>query len=99
VPITSRCPPGTGVVGDPVLEDAVTALQPGEAVLFYTDGLTEAAAPARTLTWEDVGRLAGPMLPGTSAEELVTRLERAALELSGGEPRDDVALLVAVVEP
>jgi hypothetical protein len=93
------CSPGTalGIVGDPVLEETTTALLPGDAVLFYTDGLTEAAAPARALTWEDVGRLAGP--PAAGAEELVSRLEAAALELAGGTQRDDVAVLGLVVGP
>ena len=63
----AACRPGTvlGVVADPALDDATTALGPGDAVLFYTDGLTEAAAPHELLTWEDVARLAGPTAPGT----------------------------------
>ena len=34
------------------------ALTPGDVLLLYTDGLTEAGAPQRTLTTDDVGRAA-----------------------------------------
>ena len=46
-----------GVLEDPLVHDVEAVLAPGDTLLLYTDGLTEAGAPARTLTTEDVGEL------------------------------------------
>ena len=47
-----------GVVEDPELTDAHAELEPGDTLLLYTDGLTEAGAPARTLLTAEVARAA-----------------------------------------
>ena len=79
-----------GVLDDPLVHDVEAVLAPGDTLLLYTDGFTEAGAPARTLTTEDVGEL-------LRARARVTRTgdgERTAsppLALAGGgEVRDDV---------
>ena len=71
-------------------------LEPGDAVLLYTDGVTEAHAPGG----EPFGlaRLAG-LLERESAgahqpEELLRRLVRAVLSHQGGGLRDDATLLL-----
>jgi serine phosphatase RsbU (regulator of sigma subunit) len=85
-----------GVLDDPEVRDVETELGPGDILLLYTDGLTEAGAPARTLSTEDVadqlraGR--GPRARDTAANCLA-----AAARAGGGEVRDDVAVLVAQV--
>jgi PAS domain S-box-containing protein len=79
------------------LQDAVEyseqhlALNAGDTLMLYTDGLTDAQAPAHVLSEADViGLLArGHGLP---APELATALEASAT--AGGEHRDDIALLV-----
>src|SRR4051812_8483474 len=85
--------PGTllGLVPDPELHDAVTELAPGDLLVTYTDGLTDAAAPARTWAPEDVMH-ALEAADATSAGSAVAPLVAEAL---GGvaDPRDDVALL------
>ena len=49
-----------GLVDDPNLVDVSTELAPGDTVLLYTDGVTEAAAPHRVWTPEDlIGVAAG----------------------------------------
>jgi hypothetical protein len=85
--------PGTllGLVPDPELHDAVTELAPGDLLVTYTDGLTDAAAPARTWAPEDVVH-ALEAADATNAGSAVAHLVAEAL---GGvaAPRDDVALL------
>ena len=86
--------PGTllGVVKDPRLGDEAVDLQPGDALVFYTDGVTEAQAPERIIS---AGELAGALAEchGCDAATLAERLERHAVP-SDREPRDDVAILV-----
>jgi PAS domain S-box-containing protein len=94
--VTEVGTPGTllGIVPDPDLVDATIELQPGDAAILYTDGVTDAAAP-------DVLRepldMTGEMgLRGDeSADELAQRLLDAALGGErAGEPRDDIAIVV-----
>ena len=48
---TGRC---SGVVQDPDLTDATVELRPGDALVLYTDGLTDAYAPERIVTPADL---------------------------------------------
>ena len=75
---------------------ARSTLQPGDAVLLYTDGVVE----ARTPRGEEFGldrltdfleREAASKHP---AEELLRRLVRAVLDYQGGDLRDDATLLL-----
>jgi serine phosphatase RsbU (regulator of sigma subunit) len=59
--------------------------------MLYTDGLTDARAPAHVLSEADVIDLLG-RCHGLPAPELATSLEASAT--SAGEHRDDIALLV-----
>jgi serine phosphatase RsbU (regulator of sigma subunit) len=85
-----------GVVEDPELVDAHAELEPGDTLLLYTDGLTEAGAPARTLTTEEVAAMLASVR-GETASQTAEGCLRRALEASGGVTRDDIAVLVAQV--
>ncbi|CAA9505026.1 MAG: Serine phosphatase RsbU, regulator of sigma subunit [uncultured Solirubrobacteraceae bacterium] len=93
--------PGTilGFVDDPDNPEVTTALEPGDAVVLYTDGITE----ARTRTGLLGDRRFAEMLhgcAGMSASAIAARLERAVVESQQGDTRDDVAITVArVTEP
>lgn len=92
--------PGTllGVVPDPDLIDAAIELAPGDAFVLYTDGITEAGAPHKLLTPEDLCaevKRCGPDSAGAVAE----CLEQTAVDASGGEPGDDIAIVVLQVQP
>jgi integral membrane sensor domain MASE1 len=82
-----------GAVADPPLVDVSVELCPDDSLLFYTDGLTDAYAPARTLGPADVESLLGSCA-GLSAGEIAERVSRAALDHSRTEPRDDIAMVV-----
>ena len=85
--------PGTllGLVPEPVLEDRSVELQPGDTLLLYTDGLTEAGAPAHVWSPDELAAAAREAARG-SVEATVERLVDAAV---GSLPalRDDVAVL------
>ncbi len=93
--------PGTllGIVPDPDLVDDFTSLRPGDSIVLFTDGVTDAAAPQVVRDPAELAELAGAD-PDDSAERLADRLLMAALSESGlSEPRDDIAILVVRVDP
>jgi serine phosphatase RsbU (regulator of sigma subunit)/anti-sigma regulatory factor (Ser/Thr protein kinase) len=82
-----------GVVRDPKLSDATVELRPGDALVLYTDGLTDAYAPERTVGQAELAS-ALAACAGRSAPEITREVTRTLLGGSEREPRDDVALLV-----
>ena len=90
--------PGTllGLLEDPDLDDRSAELRPGEVLVAYTDGLTDAAAPERTWSDDDVARVLGAAGERT-AVGVTEHLVAAALE-DVPVPRDDVALLALQIE-
>lgn len=86
-----------GVLDDPHVHDVGAVLASGDTLLLYTDGLTEAGAPAVTLGTEDVAELLRAVRAPTAAETVANCLQAAA-QAGGGVVRDDVAVLVVQVE-
>ena len=82
-----------GAEADPQLVDTTVELHPGDCVLLYTDGLTDAYAPAHTLGAADVESLLASCA-GFSAGDVAEHIYGAVLGFSRSEPRDDIALLV-----
>jgi serine phosphatase RsbU (regulator of sigma subunit) len=91
--------PGTllGLVERPDLEDRTAELHDGDTLLLYTDGLTEAGAPARVLSPADLAAVARAAA-GASAAATVEGVVDATI---GGLPRvrDDVAVLALRATP
>jgi serine phosphatase RsbU (regulator of sigma subunit) len=87
--------PGTllGALPDPDVTDAVERLADGDALVLYTDGVLDVGDPALA---DDPGWLANQLekLAGKSPEKIADGLVAAAAKRHGGEPRDDVAVLV-----
>jgi integral membrane sensor domain MASE1 len=91
--------PGTmlGVLPDPDLADHTADLAPGDALILYTDGLTDAYAPGRIV--KRAGLVAAlESCAGRSATEIATGLQEAVLGARKAEPRDDIVLLVLRVQ-
>jgi serine phosphatase RsbU (regulator of sigma subunit)/anti-sigma regulatory factor (Ser/Thr protein kinase) len=82
-----------GVVEDPELSDATVELHAGDALVLYTDGLTDAHAPERIVTQAELESVLAASA-GRPAPEIAREVARAALGNRGEQARDDVALLV-----
>jgi serine phosphatase RsbU (regulator of sigma subunit) len=87
-----------GVLEEPDLRDAALELDPGDTVVFYTDGVTEAGAPRRIIDPAALESLVASC-HGLEPTTLAARIEGAAVEATSGELRDDIAILVARVRP
>jgi PAS domain S-box-containing protein len=93
--VESAAKPGSliGVFPEPDLSDVLIELGPGDAVVLYTDGVTEARSPD--------GQFGDHLLPevlaqsaGLSANEIATLIETTVLDFQAGRPRDDIAIVV-----
>jgi serine phosphatase RsbU (regulator of sigma subunit) len=87
--------PGTllGVLPSPVLADADATLGVGDSLILYTDGIldvrnTEERGDPKWFN-QQIAEFAGK-----SADEIAEALADAAIKRHGGEPRDDIAILV-----
>jgi sigma-B regulation protein RsbU (phosphoserine phosphatase) len=92
--------PGTvlGIIDDPGLRDVTVQLDPGDAVVLFTDGVVEARRGDDMLGHERLhALLAGA--GASTAEEVASLVMDAALEFQEGVPRDDIAVVVVRVPP
>jgi serine phosphatase RsbU (regulator of sigma subunit) len=86
--------PGTllGVFADPEFVDRSIDLGPGDALVFYTDGVTEGRGADGL---EDHGLIEVlRACAGAGADAIAARVEEAAIGSQNGRPRDDIAVLV-----
>jgi PAS domain S-box-containing protein len=87
-----------GLVDDPNLSDVSTELAPGDGILLYTDGVTEASAPRRVWSPEELVEVVAGAA-GENAQGIVDHVAHAALAGLPGPPRDDVAMLALRLAP
>jgi PAS domain S-box-containing protein len=83
-----------GVFDDAELGDSSLRLMPGETLVLYTDGVTEARSPDGEFFGEDRLRHLLRSCSGYDAESLAGRIKNVALDFQEGFPRDDLAVLV-----
>ncbi len=85
--------PLLGIVEAAVLEERETVLEPGDALVLYTDGVTEAGAPEDPFGEERLAELLAGCA-GSAADEIADEIVDTALAIQDGRPRDDIAVLV-----
>lgn len=84
-----------GILDDLFFEEDVVSLEPGDLVVMFSDGVTEAANSRNELFGD--GRLEAVVVENRhlGSAALADAIERAIHEFAAGEPmRDDVTLLV-----
>jgi PAS domain S-box-containing protein len=87
--------PGTmlGFFTDPTLIDAAVDLGPADALILYTDGVTEARNDGEFFGEERLEELIAAC-GGCEAAVIADRIERAVFDFQTGKARDDTAILV-----
>jgi phosphoserine phosphatase RsbU/P len=91
--LNSSCPP-LGLSAEDIWEPVSADLSPGDVVVFYTDGVTEAGNQLS----EEFGmeRLSAAVCSSSSlsAEDLMSSIYNAAADFCGDDFNDDVTILV-----
>jgi serine phosphatase RsbU (regulator of sigma subunit) len=87
--------PGTllGALPTPSLADVDARLDVGDSLVLYTDGMLD----LRDRSSDDDPAWLSRQLEraaGGSADEVASKLAEAAIKRNGGEPRDDIAILI-----
>jgi PAS domain S-box-containing protein len=85
-----------GAYPDPELTDTRLTLEPGDIMLLYTDGVTE-AGPRTAPVGQDGLESCLRELGGQGPDEIVDAVERFVVDAHDGDPQDDIALLAICV--
>jgi serine phosphatase RsbU (regulator of sigma subunit) len=91
--------PGTllGVVPQIELHPALLQLEPGDTLVFYTDGVTEARTNTGAMFGMEGLRAAVLACVGCDAAEVAERIESSLTNAHVDRPRDDIAIVVVQV--
>ena len=77
--------------------DRVERLDPGDALLLYTDGVTDARSADGSFFGEERLRKTLEGCAGSSADDIVKAIDGKLNEFHGGQPRDDIAFVLVRV--
>jgi hypothetical protein len=93
--VSGGLPLGLGALGPVAGEVIEVSLEPGDGVLFYTDGVVEARSPHGEYFGDERLRdlLGREHLAGGAPQEIIRRLVRTTLEHSSVRLRDDATML------
>ena len=79
------------------MHDGDVQLDPGDVMLLYTDGVTEAGPRDAPFGQRGLTNLVAT-LADREPEAIVDAVEQAVVGAQPGEPRDDIALLALTVQ-
>jgi serine phosphatase RsbU (regulator of sigma subunit) len=82
-----------GVIRDVVHSDVSVRLYPGDALLCFTDGVTEGRRAGVMFGDDGLAEALGSCA-GLDADAIAERVTQTALDYQGGRTQDDLALLV-----
>jgi sigma-B regulation protein RsbU (phosphoserine phosphatase) len=85
-----------GIIPDPKFEQLETTIEPGDVLLLYTDGVTEAMNPQRELFGDD--RLSAVLRSNhhRGPQEIINAVLSAVSEFAAGQPQSDDITMVVV---
>ena len=86
-----------GFVHDPPLSDDDLRLGPGDTLLLYTDGVTDAAREGDRFGDERLLALVRELAPDQYASEMAETIEHTAVAHADYQPQDDMALVAVQV--
>jgi PAS domain S-box-containing protein len=86
-----------GFVRDPPLSDEDLRLEPGDTLLLYTDGVTDAAHEGDRFGDGRLSALVRELSPTVHASELTETIEDTAVAHAEFQPQDDMALVAVQV--
>lgn len=90
----SECDPPIGVIDPYDFERHQIQLEPGDRIVLFTDGVSEARSPSGELYGvERVSRYLTALPPNVKGRDLVDGLEKEVLAFTGGIYTDDTAIL------
>jgi sigma-B regulation protein RsbU (phosphoserine phosphatase) len=84
-----------GIFSDPTINEVSTTLHAGDALALYTDGLTEAHAPERMISVQEMIEQLAQSTPRFARDAIDSLLELIDLDVGA---RDDIAILAARVK-
>jgi len=91
--------PVVGLFGPAEYEQGIVMLQPGDLVLMYTDGVSEAMNAAEDEFGEEQMMAAVQAAPNLNPNQMIAHLMRAADQFAAGAPQhDDMTLVVVRVQ-
>ncbi|WP_177602687.1 SpoIIE family protein phosphatase [uncultured Phocaeicola sp.] len=83
-----------GVFDDFVYTNSTLKLEPGDAIILYTDGVTEAFNEERQQFGEKGLEKTLKSVPGADSKEIIEAIKEDVTEFSGNEPQsDDITIL------
>jgi len=84
-----------GVLEGTQLEEHVVSLEPGDYLIFYTDGITEAFSPQEDIYGEERLRMTIQAADGNSAQAMLDAIDHSVIGFAGDTPpSDDRTLMV-----
>src|SRR4051812_15010227 len=86
-----------GFVPDPALSDDELRLDPGDTLMLYTDGVTDASRDGDRFGDDRLATLTRELNPALRASELAETIEHTAVAHADFQPQDDMALVVVQV--
>jgi len=90
--------PAAGILPDAPYETARVNLESGDALMFYTDGITEAMNDAEELFGEERLHKLFAQNASLEAQQIIEAINNQVKEFSAGDFEDDATLLVVKVK-
>ncbi len=83
-----------GVFDDAEFSDQTAKLQAGDAIVLYTDGVTEARSPDGSFFGDEKLHALLRSCAGLTASAIARKIEEEISEFQNGHPHDDLAILI-----